>query len=125
TARPPMPMTRTPRHARFTRPSSHRPSPRTVEPGRPDPLGATWDGRGTNFAVFSSVATTVQLCLFDGGRERRITLPSVTEHVWHGYVRGVGPGTWYGFRVHGEWNPAAGHRCNPSKLLLDPYARHI
>jgi glycogen operon protein len=122
------PMTRHTRHTqhRFRKFSSHRPSPRTIELGRPDPLGATWDGAGTNFAVYSSVAHQVELCLFDEqGRERRIRLPASTRHVWHGYVRGVHPGTRYGFRVHGEWDPSAGLRCNPSKLLLDPYARQI
>ncbi len=117
----------TPRRARHAqrRPSSHRRSIRTIEPGRPDPLGATWDGTGTNFAIYSSVASDVELCLFDDDHERRIALPANTHHVWHGYVRGIGPGTRYGFRVHGDWNPAIGQRCNPSKLLLDPYARHI
>ncbi len=105
--------------------SSHRPSPRTIRPGRADPLGATWDGEGTNFAVYSSSASRIELCLFDGDRERRIKLPAVTRDVWHGYVRGVGPGTRYGFRVHGEWHPEIGRRANPAKLLLDPYARHV
>ena len=107
------------------RPSSHRPSRRTIEPGRPDPLGATWDGRGTNFAVYSSAALQVELCLFDGDHERRINLPVVSQHIWHGYVRGVGPGTQYGFRAYGDWRPEEGRRFNPAKLLLDPYARHI
>jgi isoamylase len=107
------------------RPSSHRPSIRTIQPGRPEPLGATWDGAGTNFAVYSSVASQVELCLFDGDRERHIKLPMITRDVWHGYVRGVGPGTRYGFRVHGEWQPEIGRRCNPAKLLIDPYARHL
>jgi isoamylase len=105
--------------------SSHRPSPRTIRPGRPEPLGATWDGEGTNFAVYSSSAAQIELCLFEGDRERRIRLPAVTRDVWHGYVRGVGPGTRYGFRVHGDWSPEIGRRANPQKLLLDPYARHI
>ncbi len=96
-----------------------------VAPGRPEPLGATWDGEGTNFAVFSSTATSVELCLFDGDSERHVKLPASTQHIWHGYVKGIGPGTRYGFRVHGEWAPERGFRCNPAKLLLDPYARHV
>jgi isoamylase len=95
-------------------------------PGEPLPLGAVWDGRGTNFSLFSEVAERVELCLFDeGGKETRVRLPERTAFCWHGYLRGVGPGQRYGFRVHGPWEPAAGHRCNPSKLLLDPYARAI
>ena len=105
--------------------SSHRPSTRTIRPGQPEPLGATWDGQGTNFAVYSSSAAQVEVCLFDGTRWRHIKLPAVTRDVWHGYVRGVGPGTRYGFRVHGEWHPSIGRRANPAKLLIDPYARHI
>ncbi|HVF58455.1 MAG TPA: alpha-amylase family glycosyl hydrolase, partial [Thermoanaerobaculia bacterium] len=97
-----------------------------VWPGQPAPLGATWDGEGTNFSVFSSVAVRVELCLFDEtGRERRADLPERTALCWHGYVPGVGPGRRYGFRVHGPWDPARGRRCNPAKLLLDPYARAI
>ncbi len=94
--------------------------------GGPYPLGATYDGLGTNFSVFSRVAERVQLCLFDGqGRETRLELPEMTGHSWHGYLPGVGPGQRYGFRVHGPWDPTTGRRCNPSKLLLDPYARAI
>jgi glycogen operon protein len=97
-----------------------------VWPGEPFPLGATWDGKGTNFSLFSEVATKVELCLFDGsGREQRVTLPEVTAHCWNGYLPGIGPGQRYGFRVHGPWAPADGHRCNPHKLLLDPYAKAI
>ena len=97
-----------------------------VWPGQPAPLGATWDGEGTNFSVFSSVALRVELCLFDEmGGERRADLPERTALCWHGYVPGVGPGQRYGFRVHGPWDPARGRRCNPAKLLLDPYARAI
>jgi isoamylase len=97
-----------------------------VWPGAPLPLGAHWDGEGTNFAVFSEVATRVDLCLFDAdGTERRVALPEVTAFCWHGYLPGVGPGQRYGFRVEGPWAPADGHRCNPHKLLLDPYARAI
>jgi isoamylase len=97
-----------------------------MRPGSPYPLGATYDGLGTNFALFSEAAHRVELCLFDRtGRERRIDLPEVTSHVWHGYLPGVHPGQSYGFRVHGPWDPGAGHRCNPAKLLLDPYATAI
>jgi isoamylase len=94
--------------------------------GQPYPLGATYDGLGTNFAVFSEVAERVELCLFDEtGDERRIDLPEVTGYAWHGYLPTVGPGQRYGFRVHGPWDPASGRRCNPAMLLLDPYARAI
>ena len=97
-----------------------------VRPGEPLPLGASWDGRGTNFSLFSETAERVELCLFDGdGREGRIVLPARTAFCWHGYLPGVGPGQRYGFRVHGPWDPGQGMRCNPSKLLLDPYARAI
>ena len=96
-----------------------------VWPGRSFPLGATYDGSGTNFAVFSEAAERVELCLFDDGVERRITLPEVTAFVHHGYVPGIGPGQHYGFRVYGPWAPWEGHRCNPAKLLLDPYAKAI
>jgi glycogen operon protein len=98
----------------------------TVWPGEPFPLGAIWDGRGTNFSVFSEVATCVYLCLFDeSGEERRVPLPEVTAFCWHGYFPGIGPGQRYGFRVEGPWSPAEAHRCNAHKLLLDPYARAI
>ena len=97
-----------------------------IWPGRSDPLGATFDGTGTNFALFSRVAESVELCLFDrAGHERRVTLPEVTGHVWHGYLPNVRPGQRYGFRVHGPHDPAEGALCNPAKLLLDPYARAI
>ncbi|MFC5290199.1 glycogen debranching protein GlgX [Actinokineospora guangxiensis] len=95
-------------------------------PGTPYPLGATYDGAGTNFAVFSEVATRVDLCLFDeSGAERQIRLPEVDGYVWHGYLPGVLPGQRYGFRVSGPHDPSAGHRCNPAKLLLDPYAKAV
>ncbi len=98
----------------------------TIRPGEPLPLGATWDGKGTNFSVFSEVAARVELCLFDDhGTQRCIDLPDRTAFCWHGYVPRVGPGQRYGFRVHGPWDPATGVRCNPAKLLLDPYARAI
>lgn len=95
-------------------------------PGESHPLGATYDGMGTNFTLFSDVAEKVELCLFDDhGREERIELTENTGHVWHGYVPRVHPGQRYGFRVHGPWAPEEGHRCNPHKLLLDPYSRSI
>src|ERR1019366_8339552 len=89
-------------------------------------LGASWDGRGTNFALFSANAQKVELCLFDsqGRRElERIELPERTEDVWHGYLNDVSPGQLYGYRVHGHYEPEHGHRFNAHKLLLDPYAR--
>ncbi|HEX4936947.1 MAG TPA: alpha-amylase family glycosyl hydrolase, partial [Gemmatimonadaceae bacterium] len=101
-------------------------STREAWPGDSLPLGAHWDGHGTNFSVFSSAATRVDLCLFDSeGREERIHLHEPTAFCWHAYVPDVGPGQRYGYRVHGPWAPADGHRCNPDKLLLDPYARAI
>jgi len=97
-----------------------------VRPGEPFPLGATWDGRGTNFAVFSEVAERIELCLFDeSDRETRIAFPERTAFCWHGYLPGVRPGQKYGYRVHGPWDPAQGKRCNPAKLLIDPYAKSI
>jgi glycogen operon protein len=97
-----------------------------VWPGDPYPLGATWDGAGTNFAVFSENASGVELCLFDDeGAEERQGLTEVTAHVWHGYVEGVGPQQRYGYRVEGPSTPEQGHRFNPNKLLLDPYAKAI
>ena len=91
-------------------------------------LGASWDGRGTNFALFSANAEKVELCLFDnqGRRElERIELPERTEDIWHGYLNDVTPGQLYGYRVHGPYEPERGHRFNPNKLLLDPYARRL
>ncbi|HET7488121.1 MAG TPA: glycogen debranching protein GlgX [Acidimicrobiales bacterium] len=97
-----------------------------VWPGNPYPLGATYDGAGTNFSVFSEVASKVELCLFDeAGAETRIAMPEVTAYCWHCYLPGVGPGQRYGYRVHGPYDPGAGHRCNPAKLLLDPYAKAV
>jgi glycogen operon protein len=97
-----------------------------VWPGSAYPLGATYDGSGTNFALFSEVAERVELCLFDdAGRETRMDLPEVDAFVWHGYLPNVSAGQRYGYRVHGPYDPAAGHRCNPSKLLLDPYAKAV
>jgi isoamylase len=95
-------------------------------PGSAYPLGATFDGYGTNFSVFSEVAEKVELCLFHArGREERIPLPEVTGYVWHGYAPDVAPGTRYGYRVHGPYEPSHGLRCNPHKLLLDPYAKTV
>lgn len=97
-----------------------------IWPGRPYPLGATFDGTGTNFSVFSDIAEAVELCLFDDdGNETRVELPEVIGMCWHGYFPGVQPGQRYGYRVHGPWAPAEGHRCNASKLLLDPYAKAV
>ncbi len=97
-----------------------------IWPGTNYPLGASHDGTGTNFSLFSEVADRVELCLFDeAGTETKYDLPEVTSFCWHGYLPNVGPGQRYGFRVHGPWKPEEGHRCNPAKLLLDPYARAI
>jgi len=103
-------------------------SSRQVLPGDHTVLGANWDGQGTNFAIFSAYAQRVELCLFDensGAEIERITLPEYTNEIWHGYLPGVGPGTLYGYRVHGVYDPAHGHRFNANKLLLDPYAKDI
>ena len=98
----------------------------TAWPGQPYPLGATYDGSGTNFAVFSSVAERVQLCLFDeAGAETRIELTEVDADVWHTYLPTVQPGQNYGYRVYGPYDPDRGLRCDSSKLLLDPYAKAI
>ncbi len=97
-----------------------------INEGLPHPLGATWDGLGVNFALFSANATKVELCLFDMAGEReieRIELPEFTDEVWHGYLPDANPWTVYGYRVHGPYEPEAGHRFNPNKLLLDPYAK--
>src|SRR3954469_4063314 len=99
-------------------------------PGQPFPLGASWDGDGVNFALWSTTATGVSVCLFDadarrGGHERCIPLDDTTYHVWHGYVPGLAPGQRYGFRVDGPYDPARGLFHNNAKLLVDPYARAI
>ncbi len=97
-----------------------------IKEGRPYPIGAHWDGKGTNFALFSAHATKVELCLFNqsGSKETdRITLPEYTNEIWHGYIEGVHPGMLYGYRVYGPYAPEEGHRFNHNKLLLDPYAR--
>ncbi|NUN48677.1 MAG: glycogen debranching protein GlgX [Candidatus Brocadiae bacterium] len=100
-----------------------------IRPGAPYPLGATLDGKGANFAIFSENATAVDLCLFDTPESQtesvRIRLPERTDMVWHVWVPDVRPGQLYGYRVHGPWDPGAGHRFNPSKVLLDPYAKVI
>src|SRR6266581_5261068 len=104
-----------------------------VWPGSAYPLGATWDGSGTNFALFSEVADGVELCLFGppgggdpaDGQERRIPLTEADGFVWHCYLPGVGPGQRYGYRVHGPYQPQRGHRCNPAQLLLDPYGKAV
>ena len=96
-----------------------------VWPGWPYPLGATFDGNGTNFALYSSVAEAVELCLFEGEREIKVKLSVGTGSVWHAYLPEIGPGQAYGYRVHGTWDPARGLRNNPAKLLVDPYARAI
>ena len=97
-----------------------------VQPGRPYPLGPTWDGKGVNFALFSENAEKVELCLFDSTGQHetaRVALPEHTDHIWHGYLPEAHPGTLYGYRVHGPYAPQVGHRFNPHKLLIDPYAK--
>ena len=97
-------------------------------PGQPYPLGATWDGKGVNFALFSAHAEKVELCLFDRSgqhEEARIVLPEYTDEVWHCYLPEARPEQLYGYRVYGPYEPTAGHRFNPNKLLLDPYARAL
>ncbi|WP_038016468.1 glycogen-debranching protein, partial [Synechococcus sp. PCC 7335] len=100
----------------------------TVEvwPGKSHPLGATWMETGTNFALFSENATKVILCLFDeSGQETQVSLPKVTNYIWHGFIPGIGPGQRYGFRVEGPYQPKLGHRFNVNKLLIDPYAKAL
>ena len=100
-----------------------------IWPGQSYPLGATWDGQGVNFALFSENATGVDLCLFDNELQEqethRITLEERTDQVWHVYLPEVRPGQLYGYRVHGPYDPEAGHRFNPAKLLIDPYAKSL
>jgi len=100
-----------------------------IKPGRPYPLGATWDGAGVNFALFSEHASKVELCLFDSAdataESARIVMPEQTHQVWHAYLPDVVPNQLYGYRVHGPYDPAAGHRFNAHKVLLDPYAKAI
>jgi len=103
-------------------------APRT-RPGRPYPLGATWDGAGVNFALFSEHATAVALCFFDerdpGKETRQVRIEQRTDQVWHAYLPGIRPGALYAYRVNGPYEPRQGHRFNPAKALLDPYARAI
>ena len=98
-----------------------------IDPGHPAPLGATWDGSGVNFALWSSIAARVELCLFDSAGDEfesaRVFLPGRAGDVWHGYVPDLQPGQLYAYRVHGPWEPEQGHRCNAAELLIDPYAR--
>ncbi len=99
-----------------------------IEPGNPHPLGATWDGKGVNFALFSASAERVELCLFDPAGKKelaRIALPEYTNEVWHGYFPDLRPGQLYGYRAHGPYDPEHGHRFNPNKLLIDPYAKSL
>jgi isoamylase len=100
-----------------------------VQPGKPYPLGATWDGLGVNFAIFSENAEKVELCLFEDPdskvESQRFVLPEQTDMVWHGYLRGIRPGQLYGYRVYGPYEPNEGHRFNPNKVVLDPYAKGI
>ncbi|MBS0003548.1 MAG: glycogen debranching protein GlgX [Thioalkalivibrio sp.] len=107
--------------------ATQSPTPQALLPGEPYPLGASFDGRGTNFALFSEVAERVELCLFDakGRQTASHDLTEITALCWHGYLPGVGPGQRYGYRVHGPWDPDRGLRCNPAKLLLDPYAKAV
>ena len=104
-------------------------SPLAISEGAPFPLGATWDGEGVNFALFSAHATKVELCFYDAtgkNETERVVLPEYTDEVWHVYIKGLKPGAVYGYRVHGPYEPEKGHRFNPNKLLLDPYAKaHI
>ena len=100
----------------------------SVWPGRPYPLGATWDGEGVNFALFSEHAERVELCLYDPASpqaEIRVPMRERTHQVWHCYLPDARPGLRYGYRVHGPYAPEQGHRFNPNKLLLDPYAKSI
>ncbi|NHO34014.1 glycogen debranching protein GlgX [Acetobacter fallax] len=104
------------------------PTPSSLMPGKPWPLGSAYDGYGVNFAVFSANATRIDLCLFDeAGRKEiaRIALPEYTDEVWHGYLPDAEPGLYYGFRAFGPYDPVKGHRFNPHKLLIDPYAREL
>src|SRR4051812_11335142 len=102
--------------------------PERLERGSPYPLGATWNGLGVNFAVFSRHASRIQVCIFDaGGRKeiQRYDLPEHTDEIWHGYLPAGMPGLLYGFRASGPYEPHNGHRFNPHKLLLDPYAKGL
>jgi isoamylase len=100
-----------------------------VWPGEPYPLGATWTGVGVNFAIFSAHATKVELCLFDSvestSESTRIALPEQTDMVWHGFFPDIRPNQLFGYRVHGPYEPAHGHRFNPNKVVMDPYAKSV
>ena len=96
----------------------------SVIPGQPYPLGATYDGSGTNFALFSDAATGVTLCLVDeNGQEEHVPIVTNDGNIWHCYIPGIHPGQRYGYRVEGAWDPSEGQFCNPAKFLVDPYAR--
>ncbi|HAT1621674.1 TPA: glycogen debranching protein GlgX [Raoultella planticola] len=98
----------------------------TLAAGKPTPLGASYDGKGVNFTLFSAHAERVELCVFDAqGNEQRFDLPARTGNIWHGWLPAAGPGLLYGYRVHGPWDPAQGHRFNPAKLLLDPCCHRV
>src|SRR3982750_708559 len=98
----------------------------THYPGYPYPLGASWDGEGVNFALYSENATAVELCLFDAaGSETRIPLKSRTAFIWHAWIADIGPGQRYGYRVYGPWEPERGLRFDPDAVLLDPYAKAV
>src|SRR5262249_43427611 len=118
-------------HAAYGRstPSQHDSRPiRAVWPGQPYPRGATWDGEGVNFSLFSANAAKVELCIFDpSGRHelQRIPLRERTAEIWHSYLPEARPGLLYGYRVHGPYDPQRGHRFNPNKLLIEPYAKHL
>src|SRR5208282_431272 len=117
-----------PPRQRESKPTRGEPCMR-VWPGRPFPLGATWDGAGVNFALFSEHAAKVELCLFDSAdatrESARIVLPEHTDQVWHAYLPDIVPEHLYGYRVYGPYEPAKGHRFNPNKVLLDPYTKAI
>ena len=106
----------------------HQPDPTRIREGLPFPLGATWDGLGVNFAIFSAHATKIELCLFDATGEvelERIELPEYTDEIFHGYLPDAHPGLIYGYRVYGPYDPQNGHRFNHHKLLIDPYAKQL
>src|ERR1043166_5789386 len=105
--------------------SSQKHADLTVWPGKPYPLGATWDGEGVNFALFSEHAEKVELCLYEAGNETRVLIREHTHQVWHCSLPDARPGLAYGYRVYGPYAPAEGQRFNPNKLLLDPYAKSI
>src|SRR5215467_86717 len=102
--------------------------PRSILPGKPYPQGATWDGTGVNFSIYSEKATKVELCLFDevdSGESECVNIRESTGFVWHCYLPGVKPGQLYGYRIHGPYEPERGERFNPGKLVIDPYSRAV